>query len=143
MDHQQILNDIVAALKGELGNGFSTIRSFVENQGKLLAKQAENIATSRIDGPLKDDDDLYEFFLDNLKTNTENMVRAVVELSALTIEKAWNAVAGVLWGAIRTALSGAGVPAGLLPETPPINLLILPRAWSTCSTRLRPGSRVN
>jgi hypothetical protein len=50
------------------------------------------------------------------------MVKAIVMLSALTIEKAWNAVAGVLWGAIRTTLSGAGVPANLLPEQPPINL---------------------
>jgi hypothetical protein len=122
MDYQQILNDMIAALKGELGNGYASISSFVESQGKLLAKQAGGIATSRAAGSLKDDDDLYAFFLENLKTNTENMARSIVMLSALTIEKAWNAVAGVLWGAIRTVLSGAGVPAGLLPETPPVSL---------------------
>ena len=122
MDHEQIFDDIVAALKGELGSGYSTIRNFVERQGKLLAKQAATIAKSRASGSLKDDDELYEFFLDSLKANTENMVKAVVMLSALTIEKAWNAVAGILWGAIRTTLSGAGVPGNLLPQTPPINL---------------------
>ena len=122
MDHQQILGDMVAALKGELGEGYSTIRSFVESQGKLLAKQAEDIAKSRVSGSLATDDELFEFFLDGLKQNAENMTKAVVMLSALTIEKAWNAVAGVLWGAIRTALSGAGVPASLLPQTPPISL---------------------
>ena len=122
MDHQQILDDIIAALKGELGQGYSTIRSFVESQGKLLAKQAENIATSRINGSLKDDDDLFHFFLDGLKTNAENMAKSIVMLTALTIEKAWNAVAGVLWGGIRTILSGAGVPGNLLPQTPPIHV---------------------
>ena len=122
MGHQQILDDMVAALKGELGEGYSTIKSFVESQGKLLAKQAESIATSRIGGSLREDDDLYEFFLENLRNNAENMAKAIVMMSALTIEKAWNAVAGVLWGAIRTALSGAGVPGNLLPQNPPINM---------------------
>lgn len=122
MDHQQILGDIVAALKGELGAGYSTIKNFVESQGALLAKQAENIAMQRIDGSLAKDDDLYHFFLDGLERNATNMARSVVMMSALTIEKAWNAVAGVLWGGIRTMLTGAGVPANLLPQTPPINL---------------------
>jgi len=122
MDHTQILQDMAAALKGELGNGYSTISNFVETQGKLLAKQAEGIARSRINGSLKDDDALYHFFLESLKHNSENMAKSVVMLSALTIEKAWNAVAGVLWGGIRTILSGAGVPGNLLPQTPPINL---------------------
>lgn len=122
MDPEQILQDMVAALKGELGDGYSTISSFVQSQGKLLAKQAEGIARSRISGSLATDDELYNFFLESLRHNTENMARSVVMLSALTIEKAWNAVAGVLWGAIRTALSGAGVPGNLLPQTPPINL---------------------
>lgn len=122
MSHEQILNDMAAALKGELGEGYSTVKSFVESQGKLLAKQAESIATSRISGSLKQDDDLYEFFLENLKNNAENMTKSIVMLSALTIEKAWNAVAGALWGAIRTALSGAGVPGNLLPQTPPFNM---------------------
>ena len=121
MDHNQIFADIVAALKGELGTGYSTISGFVDSQGRLLAKQAEKIAVSRISGSLKDDDELYEFFLDSLKSNTENMVKSVVMLTALTIEKAWNAVAGILWGAIRTALSGAGVPDNLLPQTPPFS----------------------
>ena len=122
MDHQQIFSDMAAALKGELGEGYSTIRNFVESQRKLLAKQAEDIAKSRLNGSLKDDDELFQFFLDGLQTNAENMAKSIVMLSALTIEKAWNAVAGVLWGGIRTILSGAGVPAGLLPQTPPLHV---------------------
>ena len=122
MDHQQILGDIVAALKGELGEGYSTIKSFVESQGKLLAKQAEDIAKSRINGSLANDDELFQFFLEGLETNARNMAKSLVMLSVLTIEKAWNAVAGVLWGGIRTILSGAGVPGNLLPQTPAFSM---------------------
>ena len=122
MSHQQILNDIVAALRGELGDGFSTIGSFVQSQGKLLAKQAEDIAISRVSGSLANDDELFQFFLEGLERNAENMAKSIVMLTALTIEKAWNAVAGVLWGAIRSILSGAGVPGNLLPETPSFNM---------------------
>jgi hypothetical protein len=122
MDHEQMLENIVAALKGELGQGFSTIKTFVQNQGTLLTQQAEEIASLRINGSLRTNDKLYHFFLDGLKTNAENMAKSIVMLTALTIEKAWNAIAGVLWGGIRTILSGAGVPGNLLPATPPIDL---------------------
>lgn len=121
MDNQQILQNIVSALKGELGNGYATISGFVESQGRLLAKQAEDLAKSRLTGSLANDDELYHFFLQSLQQNTENMARSLVMLSALTIEKAWNAVAGALWGGIRTILTGAGIPANLLPQTPPFS----------------------
>lgn len=122
MDFQQILDDLVGALKGELGDGFGAIEGFVRDQGRRLAKQAETIAKMRADGPLTDDDERFQFFLDSLQTNSENFARSVVMLSILTIEKAWNAVAGVLWGAMRGILSGAGVPDNLLPDTPPLSL---------------------
>lgn len=122
MGHEQIFQDMVNALKGELGKGYSTISNFVESQGKLLAKQAEDLAKSRLSGSLANDDELYHFFLQSLQQNTENLAKSLVMLSALTIEKAWNAVANALWGGIRTILSGAGVPANLLPQTPPINI---------------------
>lgn len=120
MDNVKILDDIVAALRGELGHGYSTISSLVASQGRLLAKQVENITRSRIDGSLKDDDELFHFFLEGLQKNTVSLAKSIVMLSALTIEKAWNAVAGTLWGAIRTALSGAGVPDGLLAGNPAV-----------------------
>jgi hypothetical protein len=112
---------MVAALQGQLGQGYSSISNFVQTQGSLLARQAENIATSRATGSLKNDDELFDFFLQGLQQNTENAAKSVVMLTALTIEQAWNAIAGVLWGGIRTILTGAGVPAARLPETPPFN----------------------
>ncbi|MEO5938463.1 MAG: hypothetical protein ABIQ43_05580 [Sphingomonas sp.] len=84
-----------------------------------MAGQAELIATQRISGSLKDNDDLYEFFLKGLKTNTENLAKTVAMLTALTIERAWNAIANALWSGLRTILTAAGVPRPLLPATPP------------------------
>jgi hypothetical protein len=117
-----ILDGIVAALRGELGAGFAEISSLVNAQGTLLAVQAEHITTSRLSGSLKDDDELFGFFLDGLRKNAENLAKSVVMLSALTIEKAWNAIAGTVWAAIRGTLAGAGVPSALLPATPPIHI---------------------
>lgn len=119
MDAAAILDDMLGALRGELSDGFSTIAEFAERQGRMLAKQAEHLARERIDGFLADDDELFEFFLEGMQRDAENMVKSIAMLSILTIEKAWNAVAGALWGGLRTILAGAGLPPALLPETPP------------------------
>jgi len=119
MDASAILTDLQAALKGELGAGYSTISSFVARQGRLLADQAAFIAEQRATGALRDNDALYEHFVAGLKTNAINLTHHVAMLTALTIEKAWNAVANVLWGAMRSIMSASGVPTALLPATPP------------------------
>lgn len=75
-----------------------------------------------LSGTLADDDEFYQFFLDDLERNASDMVKHIAMLTALTIEKAWNAVVGILWGGIRTILSGAGVPGNLLPDTPPFKI---------------------
>ncbi len=121
MNFENVLQSIIGALKIEIGEDLSSIQGFIDSQGKLLAKQAAWIATSRANGSLKEDDELYEFFIDTLESNAEGFVRAVAMHSIITIEKAWNAVANVLWGAIRTTLTSAGVPGDLLPETPPLS----------------------
>ena len=119
MSATAILDEMRDALRGELGQGFSLISGFVNEQGRLLADQAVFIAEQRANGDLRDNDALYHFFLDGLKTNTENMARSVAMLTALTIEKAWNAIANALWGGLRGILTAAGVPAPLIPGAPP------------------------
>ncbi|WP_284124630.1 hypothetical protein [Parerythrobacter aestuarii] len=118
MDAADILNDMLVALRGELHDGYGTIAEFAERQGRMLAKQAEHLAKERADGFLTDDDDLFAFFLEGMQRDAENMAKSIAMLSVITVEKAWNAVAGALWGGLRTILAAAGVPAVLLPETP-------------------------
>ena len=122
MDFDQILLTITTSLKDEIGDDLSSIQSFIDSQGKLLAQQAIWIAESRVSGSLKNDDDLFGYFTDALRRDTEGLARAVAMHSIITIEKAWNAVANAVWGSIRAILSGAGVPDGLLPETPPLSI---------------------
>lgn len=122
MDAGQILNSITGALKQELGDGYDLISSFAERQGRMLAKRAKNCATERANGYLKNDDELFADRLQALEDDAASLAKHIAMLTALTIEKAWNAVVGILWGALRTILSGAGVPAGLLPATPPISM---------------------
>ena len=119
MNASDILDEIVGNLKAELGSGFGKIRKFTQDQGMMLAKQAELIAHSRIDGNLASDDEFFEWLLEGLKKDTANMVKSIAVLTVLTLEKAWNAVANALWGGIRTILGAAGLPAPLIPAKPP------------------------
>lgn len=121
MDYKDILGDIVDGLKEDIGEDLSSTRAFVEDQAKLAAKQAEMIAVSRVSGSLKDDDELFKYFMDQLVESARQVAISVAMHTIVTIEKAWNAVANALWGALRTVLGGAGVPNDLLPETPPFS----------------------
>jgi hypothetical protein len=120
MNASDILEDVLAALRGELADGFSAVSAFAQRQGRMLAVQAELIGRERIDGSLRDDDELFGFFLDGLQRDTLNMARSIAMLTILTIERAWNAIANALWGGIRQLLTAAGIPGGLLPATPPL-----------------------
>ncbi len=120
MNAAEILDDMLGVLRGELSDGYDLVSEFAERQGRMLAKQAEHLAKERADGFLTGDDELFAFFVDGMKRDSENMARSIAMLTALTIEQAWNAVANALWGGMRTILAGAGVPTGLLPATPPL-----------------------
>jgi hypothetical protein len=112
-DTGKLVNDIISALKGSVGDGWSAISGFAEKQAKMLANQAAMIAQARISGSLKDDDDMFEFFTNQLKDHATNFARSVATLTLLTIEQAWNAVVKVIWGAINGALASvkiAGIP---------------------------------
>ena len=79
---------------------------------KMLAQQGALIAQSRLAGTLSEDDDLFDFFVQQLKDLTPNFARSVAPMTLLTIEQAWNALVGVVWGTVNKALS-AGRLAGL------------------------------
>ena len=78
-----------------------------------MAGQAAAIAQARITGSLKDDDDTFGFFTNQLKDLATNFARSVATLTLLTIEQAWNAVVKVVWCAINGVLASvkiAGIP---------------------------------
>ena len=110
---------LIGAIQSQLKSGWSTISSFVTTQSKMLATQAAWIAQDRVVGSLRNDDDLFNFFIQQLKDSIKSFAHTVAALTVLTLEKAWNAAVGVLWGAINGVLQGAGL-GGLIPPAAPI-----------------------
>lgn len=111
-----IAGDIVDEWKHELSEGWDQLSSFRKSQTKKISKQTALIARMRIDGDLKDDDDMFEFLLEQLEDKIRNFAIAVANMTALTLEKAWNASVGVIWGAINKMLKGVGISPVPIPK---------------------------
>ncbi len=101
IDVDQLVEDIKAAASQVVNQDVTVLRGFSERQVKALALQADLIAAGVISGDI--DDDLRDFFLDSLEDMAMNFARTLRGLLMVTIEKVWNAVVGVLWGAIEGA----------------------------------------
>jgi hypothetical protein len=108
IDVNQLINDIKNAASQVINQDVTVLRGFSERQLKALAKQAELIASGFISGDI--DEDLRDFFLDSLEDMALNFAKTLRGLLMVTIEKVWNAIVGVLWGAIETA-TGIGLTA--------------------------------
>ncbi len=119
MTPQDILGQMTGALQKQLGAGYGQIAGFVTTQGALLAKEAADIAQSRIAGACAGDDDFWQWSLQRLENDTANMARAVAVMSLLTLEEAWNAMVGALWGGLHQILAAAGLALPTLPSAPP------------------------
>ena len=109
---------ILSSLTQLIGDDVRHHVQFAEEQTRLLAKQAALIAQASISGDIDEDD--RDFFTESLKQSAENFARTLVALTILTIEKAWNALVTILWGAINKAIQSAGVPFSFpIPGPPP------------------------
>lgn len=108
---EQLMEDIKKAASQVINQDITVLRGFSERQLKALAKQADLIASGVISGDI--DEDLREFFLDSLEDMALNFAKTLRGLLMVTIEKVWNAIIGVLWGAISAATGiDLAVPSG-------------------------------
>jgi hypothetical protein len=105
IDVGKTANDIITALNGVLNGDIETNVPFINQQTTALANQAQLIAEQTVAGAL--DEQQRKFFLDHLEKHTKDLALIIAALTILTAEKAWNAIMGVLWGAINTAVSAA------------------------------------
>ena len=112
MNADDILQAIRDGLKQELSTGYATIKGFVESQGKLLAGQAELIATQRIAGSLKDNDDLYKFFLEGREVQHGEFGESGGHADRLDDRARWNANRQCLveWSAHNSYGRGGAFP---------------------------------
>jgi len=113
MNRDEIVSGIASALKGELKSGWNTVRSLVQEQSEAIATQTVMVTKERVSGSLRDNDQLYHFFMKQLEKHAQNLAFSVANLTILTAEKAWNAIVDVIWGEINKALAAAGM--GKLP----------------------------
>lgn len=111
---EKLLGDLQAMLQAD----WEKVSPYAQRQTKLLAAQAQMIVQSRLAGSLKGEDDLYDFFLEQLKRLAANFARTLAALTVLTLEKIWNKIVGTLWGAINDTLKGAGLVGIILPGVP-------------------------
>src|SRR3954471_17105528 len=101
IDVGKTVSDVIKALSDVLTSDIKANVPFVTEQATALANQARLIADQAVAGQLSDEQ--RDFFLDHLKSHTKDLALMIAALTALTAEKAWNAIVGVLWGAINTA----------------------------------------
>lgn len=118
MDVQDVVTESLSSLQQVVGEDWNRVSGFAEKQMKMLATQAAWIAESRVLGSLREDDELFAFFTAQLERMTLNFARALAGLTLLTVEKAWNLVAGMLWKQINFALGAAGLGPLPVPEAP-------------------------
>lgn len=96
----QLVADIKDAASTVISHDVAEIRGFSERQVTALAKQAQLIASAIVDKEIGED--LTDYFLDSLEDMALNFAKTLRGLLAVTIEKVWNAVVGVIWGAIES-----------------------------------------
>lgn len=112
-DVQALSNSIISELSTLIAEDVTHHVGFAHRQTLALAKQAAWITEATALGELDPED--RDWFLGNLARMTENFARTVAALTILTLEKAWNTVVGILWGAIKGAI-GATIPIPRLPS---------------------------
>jgi hypothetical protein len=105
IDVGQLVSDIKAAANGVLATDIVTVKGFSERQLQAIALQTHVVASGIATGNISPE--LQDFFLDSLKDMISSFTRVLKGLVAVTIEKIWNAVVGVVWSAISTAIGTA------------------------------------
>jgi hypothetical protein len=107
IDVNQLIADIKTAASTIIGKDVTLVEGFSQTQATAMATQAAWIASGTLSGQLTSD--LRDYFLGNLETLARNFANTLRGLVIITIEKVWNAVVGVLWGAISKAI-GIALP---------------------------------
>lgn len=105
---------VVAQIKTEatgiLSKNIQLVEGFSEQQLEAMAAQAALIADGILTGRIRPA--LRDYFLDQLKQSAANLLRVLVGVALVTLERLWNAVVGALWGALSRA-TGIGFIAPL------------------------------
>lgn len=108
IDISSLASQIKTAASDVAKRDISVLKGFSDRQIKAIAQQTQLVAAGIASGQITEE--TQEFFLDSLKTMAQSFANTLQGLAKVTIEKIWNAVVGVVWGAIGTA-TGIALPA--------------------------------
>ena len=108
IDISTLMEQMKTAASDVANKDISVLKGFSDRQIKAIAQQAQLVATGIASGQITEE--TQEFFLESLKTMAQSFANTLQGLAKVTIEKVWNAMVGVLWGAIGTA-TGVDLPA--------------------------------
>jgi molybdopterin biosynthesis enzyme len=112
---EQLVSDINAAVTGVLQKDVAVYEGYNQRQVQAMAQQTLWIAQASVAGQLTPD--LREFFLKQLEDSALVFAKTLAGLAMITIEKVWNAVVGVLWSTVNTAISSV-LPPPQFPRPP-------------------------
>jgi archaellum component FlaC len=102
IDISKIISEIKNTGLATLEKDISTITGFSERQVTALAQQTKIVARGILTGEITKE--TREFFLKSLKEMAENFVRTLQGILDVLIDKFLNAVIGILWKTIETAV---------------------------------------
>ena len=101
-DISSILAEIKTATSEILNKDLSKVRGFSKRQLKAIATQALLIKEGVLAGQIQPD--LQKFFEDSLKDMVSNFINTLKGITAVILEKIWNAIVGALWKVIGFAV---------------------------------------
>lgn len=93
-----ILTEIKTVTSEILNKDLSKVRGFSKRQLKAIATQALLVKEGVVAGQIQSD--LQKFFEDSLKDMVTNFVNTLKGITAVILEKVWNAIVGILWKTI-------------------------------------------
>ncbi|HWA88519.1 MAG TPA: hypothetical protein VG889_00680 [Rhizomicrobium sp.] len=112
---QQLVSDINAAVTGVLQKDVTTYTGYNQRQVQAMAQQTLWITTASASGQLTPE--LRDFFLKQLEDSALVFAKTLAGLAMITIEKVWNAVVGVIWNTVNTAIASV-LPTPQFPANP-------------------------
>jgi hypothetical protein len=101
LNAQELFEGLKDAATASLGSDIEEIQGFAHDQLQAIAQQGVLAANGLADGSINDANK--ETFLDGLKEMVGSFLNVLAGLTAVVVEKMWNSMVGVIWGAINKA----------------------------------------
>jgi hypothetical protein len=116
IDFAQLVADIVDAVRGVTRQSFAKVEAFVREQTPRIAMHYKLATELHLAGEVGDAE--YREMVKDGELMIRRLGMTIAGLTIVTLERAWNAIVGVVWGTVNRALGAAGVPLLAIPPAP-------------------------